>query len=94
MADRIATAVNSGAGDTCPFTNSAPSAVPDHVPPQLVRHYDYMADPRIATKLWELSAAMADGPEIFWSTAQGGHWVAASAEALQAIFDRPYLFTS
>ena len=39
MADRIATAVNSGAGDTCPFTNSAPSAVPDHVPPQLVADF-------------------------------------------------------
>jgi cytochrome P450 len=37
---------------------------------------------------------MADKPEIFWTTANGGHWVAASAAAYDEINDRPDLFSS
>jgi cytochrome P450 len=37
---------------------------------------------------------MADKPEVFWTPANGGHWVAASADAYDAINSRPDVFSS
>lgn len=59
---------------------------PDHVPEELVRDYDIFNvpgaqdDPHLAIR-----AIQQSSPEIFWTPRNGGHWVAARAEAIEAI---------
>jgi cytochrome P450 len=67
---------------------------PMHVEPTLVRHYDYLHDPRIAYDFWQMCAGMADQPEIFWSPAYGGYWVVTGAEAFEEGTSRTDLFSS
>lgn len=59
---------------------------PDHVPEHLVRDYDIFnvpgaqEDPHLAIR-----AVQQTSPEIFWTPRNGGHWVAARAEAVEAM---------
>ena len=67
---------------------------PLHVDPALVRHYDYLHDPRILYDFWQMSADMADQPEIFWSPAYDGYWVVTGADAFEEGMTRTDLFSS
>lgn len=61
-------------------------AVPDHVPPHLVFDFDIYDDPRIDEDVQGSYAhALADAPDIFWTTANGGHWIARRFDHISAI---------
>ena len=59
-------------------TNPAPDltalSIPDHVPPHLVRDFDYISSGDV-TDINAFWAQLRDGPEIFYTPRQGGHWV-------------------
>ncbi|MGB0621364.1 MAG: cytochrome P450 [Myxococcota bacterium] len=70
------------------------SAIPDHVPDELIRPFDFRLDPRIETDPWSFFASAADLPEVFWSPDLGGHWVLARAARIQEAWMRPDLFSA
>ncbi|GGD84656.1 cytochrome P450 [Croceicoccus mobilis] len=59
--------------------------IPAHVPPTLVRDFDYLREVE-GEELWHWWSHLHDGPEIFYTPHNGGHWVltrhAAIAEVL------------
>lgn len=59
---------------------------PSHVPPELVVDFDFFeldVPDGDASRAWR---QMADGlPPIFWTNRNGGHWVATTAAAVEAI---------
>lgn len=76
-----------------PATTTPPS-VPDHVPPHLVFDFDIYADPRIGEDVQgTYVATIADAPEIFWTPANGGHWMAKSFDAITRIVTDPEHFS-
>ena len=70
------------------------SAIPDHVPDELIHPFDFRLDPRIETDPWSFFASAADLPEVFWSPDLGGHWVLARAARIQEAWMRPDLFSA
>ncbi len=70
------------------------SAIPDHVPSELVHPFDFRLDPRIASDPWSFFASAAELPEVFWSPDLGGHWVLARAARIEEAFMRPDLFSA
>lgn len=76
-----------------PQTSTA-GTVPDHVPPHLVFDFDIYADPRITSDVQGTYAAtLADAPDIFWSPANGGHWLVRRMDAIAAIATDPEHFS-
>jgi cytochrome P450 len=56
------------------------------VPDALVRDYDIFNVPNAREDAHlAIRAAVKDGPEIFWTPRNGGHWVAAGGEAVAAM---------
>ena len=52
------------------------SATPAHVPPSLVFDFNIYNDPRLKGDLHKsLKRLHQDLPDVFWTTANGGHWV-------------------
>ena len=70
------------------------SAIPDHVPDELIHPFDFRLDPRIEIDPWSFFASAADLPEVFWSPDLGGHWVLARAARIQEAWMRPDLFSA
>ena len=70
------------------------SAIPDHVPSELVHPFDFRLDPRIATDPWSFFASACELPEVFWSPDLGGHWVLARAARIEEAWMRPDLFSA
>ncbi len=68
--------------------------IPDHVPPELVYDFDIYADERVSSDVQRTYAeAVADAPDIFWSPANGGHWLAKRFDAIAAIATDPEHFS-
>jgi cytochrome P450 len=67
-------------------TTRAP--VPAHVPPELVFDFDVYNPPGAETDFHGALKRLHDEnyPDIFWSTANGGHWVAIRGEDIHKIF--------
>lgn len=73
---------------------SAISSVPSHIPPHLVFDFDIYADPRIEEDVQgTYAAALEDAPDIFWTRANGGHWIVKCFEAISAIVTDPEHFS-
>lgn len=72
--------------------NAAP--IPSHVPKQLVVDFDYYNFAGGADDLHLAWHKLHDGPDIFWTPRNGGHWVATRAEDIEAIFKDYERFTS
>lgn len=54
---------------------------PDHVPPELVREFDFYSIPGSAEDIQAAYAAFSQSaPDIFWTPCNGGHWVATRGE--------------
>lgn len=49
--------------------------VPAHVPPELVRDFDFVTDLHTGDDLHRNALKLHDGPDIFYTPRQGGHWV-------------------
>ena len=69
--------------------------VPPHVPPELVVDFD-LYDPPGATKDFHApwKALQERAPDIVWTTANGGHWIALRGKPIEAIFKDHEHFSS
>lgn len=68
--------------------------VPAHVPPELVFDFDIYADPRVTSDVQRsYAAAIADAPPIFWTPANGGHWMVKGMDAIAAVATDPEHFS-
>ena len=77
------------------LTQNALASRPDHVPESLVYAFDYFTDPSRAV---DVQAGMAQlhraAPRVFWTPANGGHWIVSHMADLQTVSTRPDLFSS
>ena len=72
---------------------SGKSAVPAHVPAELVFDFDIYNPPGAETDFHLALKRLHEEnyPDIFWSTANGGHWIAIRGEDIHKIFaDYPH----
>jgi cytochrome P450 len=69
------------------------STIPSHVPADLVRDFDY-ADMRGGTDVYAHFASLHDGPDFFYTTHHGGHWVATRHSDMEAILLDNIAFSS
>lgn len=68
--------------------------VPAHVPAELVFDFDIYADPRVTSDVQgSYAAAIADAPTIFWTPANGGHWMVKGMDAIAAVATDPEHFS-
>ena len=70
------------------------AAIPPHVPGHLVFDFDIYADPRINSDVQgSYAAAIADAPDIFWTPANGGHWMVKRMDAIAEVVSDPEHFS-
>ena len=73
---------------------AAAGTVPAHVPPELVYDFDIYADPRVTSDVQSsYAAAIEAAPDIFWSPANGGHWLVKTMDAISAVATDPEHFS-
>jgi cytochrome P450 len=65
------------------------NATPSHVPPELVRDFDFYRQPQGgAEPQLALKQQLHGGPDVFWTPHNGGHWVVTrSADILKVLAD-------
>lgn len=68
--------------------------IPSHIPPHLVVDFDYYNFAGGADDLHAAWHQLHNGPDIFWTPRNGGHWVATRADDIEAIFKNYEDFTS
>lgn len=60
-----------------------------------VYEFDYNADPALTVdchaRYWQM---MQDAPKVFWTNANGGHWVANSTASITRVLRHPEIFSS
>ena len=62
------------------------TALPDHVPPELVMDFDLFDIPGGADDVQlAMRAFQQNGPDIFWTPRNGGHWVVTRAEDIAVV---------
>ena len=66
---------------------------PSHVPPELVRDFDYLRDPEFLKDPFANLDKFRD-TRVFWTACDGGSWVLTRAEDIQEAFRRPELFSN
>lgn len=69
--------------NTAPATSTALS-IPGHVPPSLVRDFDYLREVE-GEELWHWWQHLHEGPEIFFTPRNGGHWVLTRHETIAEV---------
>ena len=65
---------------------SGRTPVPAHIPPELVRDFDFFAPPGADEDVhlaWK--QVQDEGPEVFWTPRNGGHWIATRAEDIREV---------
>lgn len=62
------------------------TAVPSHVPTDRVIDFDIFNPPGIETDYFAAWTALLDGPGLVWSTANGGHWIAARGDIVRQLW--------
>jgi cytochrome P450 len=67
--------------------------VPDHIPPELVIHYDFRHDPEFRSQPWKWMDGLGEKPPIFWSPDLGGYWVVTRGPMIEEVFSRGDLFS-
>ncbi|KAK0330059.1 hypothetical protein LTR94_034335, partial [Friedmanniomyces endolithicus] len=73
---------------------AVPGPVPAHIPADLVFDFDIYADPRIREDVQgSYAEALADAPPIFWTTLNGGHWIATGFDTITAVVTDPDHFS-
>lgn len=82
-----------------PSANTLAQRLPSHVPPALVHEFDLYRAPTGAgldSDPQSQLAWIADRglPDLFWSTANGGHWVVTRSEEFNHILATPEVFSS
>lgn len=74
-------------------TTTAPSTIPAHVPPALVRDYDWV-DMKDEVEPAGHFAKLESEPDIFWTPRHGGHWIATRYKDMDYIYTHPAEFSS
>jgi cytochrome P450 len=69
------------------------TAVPAHVPADLVREFDYHLDPEFVADPFA-GFDRVRGDRVFFSPFYGGHWVLTRAEDIRRAFQDPQTFSS
>ena len=59
--------------------------VPQHIPKELVRDFDYRSFPGHEQDVHLAWKRLHDGPDIFWSPQHGGYWVATRADDIDVM---------
>jgi cytochrome P450 len=68
--------------------------VPPHVPAHLVFDFDIYKDPRVTEDVQgSYAAALDNAPDIFYSPANGGHWMVRRYDAITEIVKDPAHFS-
>ena len=75
------------------MATTAPSLIPSHVPPALVRDYDWV-DMKDETEPAGHFAKLESEPDIFWTPRHGGHWIATRYKDMDYIYTHPAEFSS
>jgi len=66
--------------------NAMAPVVPAHVKPEQVYQFDIYADPRITDDVQgSYAAALRAAPDIFWTPANGGHWMVQRGDLITEI---------
>ena len=73
---------------------SSIAPIPDHVPPHLVRDIDIFALEPVDGDIHLAWHRLHDGPDIFYTPRNGGHWVFTRAEDIQEAYRNHGLFSS
>lgn len=67
---------------------------PAHIPDHLVFDFDIYNDPRVGEDVQGTYAtALADAPDIFWTTQNGGHWIVKGFDAITQVVTDPEHFS-
>ncbi|WP_052223584.1 cytochrome P450 [Novosphingobium malaysiense] len=82
-----------------PEANQAPDTVPDHVPPELVKPWEYIEAPGARDDVHGANTVLFDGPDIFYSpnilvASQFGGWQVTRASLIREILRDAENFTS
>lgn len=67
--------------------------VPDHVPPELVRDFDFLQT-SVEGDLYDWWAQLHDGPDIFFTPRHGGHWVTTRHDDIGHVLENYAVFSS
>lgn len=71
-----------------------PAPKPDHVPQALVRDFNFFTQQAVDGEIHLGWKKLHQGPEIFWTPHNGGHWVATRAVDLEEMYKNYELFSS
>lgn len=74
-------------------TATASPTIPAHVPPELVRDYDWV-DMKEETDPARHFAKLESEPDIFWTPRYGGHWIATRYKDMDYIYTHPAEFSN
>ncbi|MFM6853079.1 MAG: cytochrome P450 [Sphingopyxis sp.] len=67
---------------------------PDYIPAHLVFNFDIHGDARIGQDVQgDYARVLASAPDLFWTPANGGHWVAKGFDVITAIVTDPTHFS-
>lgn len=61
-------------------------ATPTHIPADRVVAFDIFNPPGVEQDFFAAWKSLFDGPGMVWSTANGGHWIAARGEIVRALW--------
>jgi cytochrome P450 len=68
---------------------------PPQVPQNLIFDFDIYRDPRIGEDVQGTYAAtLADAPDIFWTTCNGGHWIVKTFDGISQVVTDPERFSA
>jgi cytochrome P450 len=76
------------------LASAATPAIPSHIPPELVRRLDFVADPEFLAEPWAAIDRLREGAPLVWSPELGGYWLATSADAVREILQAGEAFSS
>ncbi len=69
--------------------------IPPHVKPEQVFEFDIYADPRITDDVQgSYAAALRGAPDIFWTPANGGHWMVQRGDLITEIVKDYEIFSA
>ena len=68
--------------------------IPPHVPKHLIREYNFFDTEGAEDIFLFFKQKLHDGPDFFFSTCHGGHWVATRYKDMEAILGNDQDFSS
>ena len=75
--------------------NAMTPVIPSHVKPEQVFDFDIYADPRVTEDVQGSYAATLRGaPDIFWTPANGGHWMVQRGDLISEIVKNAEVFSA